>query len=141
MTTESELLLFLGVVFKGVLNMKKGILIAIGSFTLIAALLGYGVYWAFFDMQRLPEGEFLTQSVSPDGSYTVRTYLANGGATVAYSVRGEVVFNDENKKNQNIYWNYREDSAVVEWIDEDTVEINGHSITLPDEKYDFRNEE
>jgi len=91
-------------------------------------------------MQRLPEGEFLTESVSPDGSYTVRAYVTNGGATVAYAVRGEVTFNDENKKDQNIYWNYREDAAVIEWFDEDTVEINGHTITLPDEKYDFRNE-
>lgn len=122
------------------MDLKKGLLIGFGSFTLIAALFGYGVYWAFFDMQRLPEGEFLTESVSPYGAYAVRAYVVNGGATVAYSVRGELIFNGEDKRAENIYWNYREDSAAITWIDDDTVDINGHLLTVPTEKYDFRNE-
>ncbi|WP_369678831.1 DUF5412 family protein [Planococcus faecalis] len=78
--------------------MKKGLVIGVASSVVIVALFGYVVYWAFFDMQRLPEGEFLTESVSPNGAYTIRAYVTNGGATVAYAVRGELVFNEENKK-------------------------------------------
>nr|WP_238532190.1 DUF5412 family protein [Planococcus antarcticus] len=66
--------------------------------------------------------------------------MTNGGATVAYAIRGELVFNDDNKRNNNIYWNYREDSATINWIDEDTVDITGQQLTVPKEKYDFKNE-
>ncbi|EIM05249.1 hypothetical protein A1A1_17300 [Planococcus antarcticus DSM 14505] len=51
-----------------------------------------------------------------------------------------MVFNDDNKRNNNIYWNYREDSATINWIDEDTVDITGQQLTVPKEKYDFKNE-
>ncbi|WP_233193668.1 DUF5412 family protein, partial [Sporosarcina sp. P3] len=55
---------------------------------LLATFIGYGVYWAFYDMSRLPTGEFLTEETSPDGKYTVKAYVANGGATVPYAIRG-----------------------------------------------------
>ncbi len=119
--------------------MRTALTIGSISFLLVVASISYGIYWAFFDMKHLPEGEVLTESVSPDGAYTVRAYITNGGATVAYSVRGELVFNNENKRDKNIYWNYREDSATVNWIDNDTVDINGHVLTIPTETYDFRN--
>lgn len=116
--------------------MKKYLLIGL---LLFGGIVAYGVYWAFFDLQRLPEGEFLTQSVSPGSTYTVRAYVVDGGATVAYSVRGALVVNDGSKKEKNIYWNYREESAEINWIDDDTVEINGHQLNVLNEKYDFRN--
>ena len=46
---------------------------------LFVALVGYGVYWAFFDMNRLPTGEYLTEEISPDGKYTLKAYVTNGG--------------------------------------------------------------
>ncbi|MDN3426519.1 DUF5412 domain-containing protein [Microbacterium sp. APC 3898] len=120
--------------------MVKKVWIVFGSFAVLIALAAYGVHWAFFDIQRVPEGEYLTESVSPDGRYTVRAYKTNGGATVAYSIRGELVFNIEDSKTKNIYWNYKEDIAVINWIDDDTVDINGHLLDVPEEKFDFRNE-
>ena len=42
------------------------------------------------------------------------------------------------KKPSNIYWSYREDKIINEWIDEDTVIINGHELVMPKEKFDFR---
>ena len=42
------------------------IMFAIVTF-LFVALVGYGVYWAFFDMNRLSTGEYLTEETSPDG--------------------------------------------------------------------------
>ena len=107
---------------------------------LFGALVGYGVYWAFFDMNRLPKGEYLTEETSPNGKYTLKAYVTNGGATTSYSVRGELVFNKKGDKTKNIYWNYREDTANIIWTDNNTVEINGHTLGVPNDKFDFRNQ-
>ena len=107
---------------------------------LFAGAIAYGVYWAFFDMNRLPKGDYLNEKLSPDGHYTLKAYLTNGGATTSYAVRAELIFNEGNKKAKNIYWNAREDTANIIWIDNDTVEINGHSLDVPNDKYDFRHQ-
>ena len=124
---------------KGV-KRKKIVKISLIVGILFIGVIGYGVYWAFFDMDRLPTGEYLTEETSPDGTYTIRAYRNNGGATTSYSIRGELVFNKNNSKTKNIYWNYREDTAEIEWIDNDTVIINGHTLEVPNEKFDFRNQ-
>ena len=124
---------------KTVLNKpKKFLKVTMILGLLVVGLVGYGVYWAFFDMNRLPTGDYLTEETSADGKYTVITYVTNGGATTAYAVRGELVFNNSNKKTKNIYWNDREETASITWIDNDTVEINGHSLDVPKDKFDFR---
>lgn len=109
-------------------------------FFFIFALVWYGVYWAFFDMSRLPTGEFLTEETSPDGTYTLKAYVTNGGATTSYAIRGELVFHNNNNKTKNIYWNYREKTANIQWTDKDTVVINGRTLNVPNEKFDFRNQ-
>jgi hypothetical protein len=105
---------------------------------LILGLIGYGVYWAFFDMNRLPKDTLIEAVKSPKGTYTIKAYSSAGGATVDYSVLGELNFNKEKRKPKNIYWNYHESSAVIEWINENTVNINGHKLKVPGEVYDFR---
>lgn len=115
----------------------KGLLIA---FAIIFTVVGYGIYWAFFDMGRLPEGEFLAEETSPDGKYTLKAYVANGGATTSYAIRGELIFNEKNDKSKNIYWNYREEAADIFWKDNDTVVINGHALDVPNDTFDFRNQ-
>lgn len=107
---------------------------------LFVALVGYGVNWAFVDMNRLPTGEYLTEETSPNGKYTLKAYVTNGGATTSYSVRGELVFNKKSNKTKNIYWNYREDTATIIWEDNNTVVINGHTLNAPNDKFDFRNQ-
>lgn len=121
-------------------NKNKRLKISLVIGILSIGIIGYGVYWAFFDMNRLPTGEYLTEEISPDGTYTLKAYLTNGGATTSYSIRGELVFNNRNGKTKNIYWNYREETAKIEWIDNDTVVINGHTLNVPKEKFDFRNQ-
>lgn len=122
----------------------RGLLLALKiiffSSLLFISIFGFAVYWLFFDMSRLPTGEFLDEETSPDGTYTVKAYLANGGATVPYSIRGELVFNNRDGKTKNIYWNYREETADIHWVDSDTVTINGHTLNVPKEKFDFRNQ-
>lgn len=117
--------------------MKKKILIALA---IITALLSYGINWAFFDMDGLPEGNLISQVLSPDGTYTLKAYLVNGGATVSFAVRGELVFNQGSKQSKNVYWNYREEEANIQWIDNDTVVINGHELDVGQDRYDFRRE-
>jgi len=107
---------------------------------LIIGLLGYGIYWAFFDMNRLPKGDLISEVDSPDRTYTIKAYVSSGGATVGPAVRGELNFNKEKRDPKNIYWNYHEDNANINWIDEDTVIINEKELTVPDETFDFRNE-
>ncbi|EGQ27947.1 hypothetical protein HMPREF9372_0055 [Sporosarcina newyorkensis 2681] len=51
----------------------KTIFFTIGVVALLfVGLLGYGVYWAYFDMNRLPTGEYLTEESSPDGKVSIR---------------------------------------------------------------------
>lgn len=114
------------------------VIIIIG--VLFFSLIGYGVYWAFYDMNRLPKGKYLTEKISPDGKYTLKAYITNGGATTTYAIRGELVFNEKNNKTKNIYWNSGEDIAKITWTDLDTVVINDHSLNVPNDKYDYRNQ-
>ena len=86
-------------------------------------------------MSRLPKGEFLAASVSPGGEYTVNLYLCDGGATTDYSIRGEVV---SEGKVRNIYWQYKEDSGVVYWESDTVVNINGISLDVCKDTYDWR---
>lgn len=123
-------------------NKKKGnkilkIFLVVGL--LLIGIIGYGVYWAFFDMNRLPTGEYITEETSPNGTYTLKAYVSSPSLS-ADTVRGELIFNERNGKTKNIYWNYRESTAKIEWIDDDTVVINGHRLNVPKEKFDFRNQ-
>lgn len=104
----------------------------------IIAFLIYAVYWAFFSMSRLPKGELISELQSPNGTYTIKAYRTNGGATTSYAIRGELNFNKVNRFSKNIYWNYREGEANIQWVDDDTVIINGHELDVPDKKFDFR---
>lgn len=115
--------------------MKKKILI---TAIVVIAFLAYGVYWAFFDMSRLPEGELISEAVSPNGTYTVKAYISSGGATTDFAIRGELNYNTVSRKPKDIYWNYREDKAVIEWVDDNTVIINGHKLNVLYDRYDFR---
>ena len=121
-------------------NRKKALKISLIVSMLFVCLIGYGIYWTFYDMNRLPTGEYLIEKTSPDGAYTLKAYRVNGEAMTSYAVRGELVFNNHNRKTKNIYWNYYDVNADIEWVENDTVVINGHFLNVPNEKFDFRNQ-
>ena len=102
--------------------------------TLFLAFILYGIYY----IQKPPKGDFIEQSISPKGTYTVKTFLINGGATTDFAVRGELVFNKNKSKSKNIYWEYHTSKSNIYWIDDNTISINGHEISLPYGKYDYR---
>nr|WP_232337096.1 DUF5412 domain-containing protein [Lysinibacillus timonensis] len=116
---------------------KKILTVVLLWFLVFAGIIGYGVYWLFFDWSRFKD-ELINQSTSPNGTYTINAYLSNGGATVSYTVLGELVFNKENKRPKKIYWQNREQNATIEWLDDNTVMINNIQLELPHESYDYR---
>ncbi|MGI8372371.1 DUF5412 family protein [Priestia megaterium] len=89
----------------------------------------------------VPKGEYVSQSTSPNGEYTVKIYQSGGGATTDFAIRGELTDNNKifNKK-KNIYWNYPQETAKVKWIDNNTVNISGHKIDVKTETFDYRDE-
>ena len=113
------------------------IIIVASILLIILALISYGIYWAFFDIQRLDGQEVITVSDSPDSSYTVTAYLNNGGATTDYAVLCAVK-NNKTGKERNIYWNYHCSTADIQWLDDKTVSINGIELDVTKDKYDYR---
>ena len=109
-------------------------------FIIIAIIVGgvaYAINWAFFDIQRIDGQKYLTESSSPNGTYTVTAYLNNGGATTSYSVLGTLK-NNKNGKTKNIYWQYRCQKAEIEWLNEESIRINGVELNVKNEIYDYR---
>jgi hypothetical protein len=120
--------------------MKKTKKYLITIFIVIAAIVGgvaYAINWAFFDIQRIDGQEYLAESTSPNGTYTVTAYLNNGGATTSYAVLGRLK-NNKKGRTKNIYWQYRCESAEMEWLDDETIKINGVELSVKNEIYDYR---
>lgn len=113
------------------------VLIGLIVLVLLSVLL---LNYFFMSMSRLPEGELLTTTSSPDEQYTVNIYVSKSGATVADAVRGEVVNHKNEDKAKNIYWQYRESEAEVIWITNHIVSINGVDLDVRKDVFDFRKE-
>ncbi|WP_246627303.1 DUF5412 family protein [Paenibacillus solanacearum] len=118
---------------------KKGMLSGLICIITCGLFFGVGVYKSFFDLQSIQPGQLLETSTSPTGAYTLRAYVNNGGATVDYAVLGVVEYNDrKGKPKKNIYWNYNESTVNMVWVNLETVVINGHTLNVLSDKYDFR---
>lgn len=99
----------------------------------------YSIKWSFSDIQRINGQEYITESTSPDGKYTVTAYLNNGGATTDYAVLATLK-NNKNGKTKNIYWQYHCEEADIEWLSDDTIKINEVELNVKNEIYDYRKE-
>ena len=108
------------------------IMIALGAVFSIALMMSCS-------MHNLPKGDFVSAYNSPQNTYTLNIYLCGGHATVDFSIRGELV-NNKDGSISNIYWNYHEQEADVEWIDDSTVIINGRELDVRQDIYDYRKE-
>jgi len=122
--------------------MKKKSFIII---TVVAVIIGCTIFYnkiskSIINKSDLPKGELIRESSSKNGIYTIKIYRCNGGATVDFAVRGELIINDTNE-TKDIYWDYHVKNASVFWEDNDTVTINGKIINLPNGKYDWRYDE
>lgn len=114
---------------------KKIIMAVIAGLLLLIFL-----YFRFFiSMYHLPEGEYLLSSTSPDGRYRLNAYLSETSLS-ASAIRGELE-DLETQKTKNIYWDYRQETAEIEWMDQNMISINGHEFNYLTEVYDWRREE
>lgn len=88
-------------------------------------------------MENLPHGEFIESSCSPNQHYVINAYLCSGNATTDFSIRCEVV-NKKTNEIKNIYWEYGKETVNIEWVNEQTVLINGKQLDVTTDIYDWR---
>lgn len=116
---------------------KKRIIKPFIIIAVIVSGVAYAINWTFFDIQRINGEEYLSESTSPSGTYTVTAYLNNGGATTSYAVLGTLK-NNKNDKIKNIYWQYRCEDAEMEWLNDEIIKINDIELNVKNEIYDYR---
>ncbi len=117
---------------------KHPVWTAVISYLLVCiGLAAIAVYWLFYDLQRVPTEVVLLETKSPDVRYTVTVYRNNGGATVPFTLSGEVTDSEKPEKRKIIYW-AKGEFAEVDWLGRDTVRINGVVLHVPSETYDYR---
>ncbi|CAH8710024.1 DUF5412 domain-containing protein [Paenibacillus thiaminolyticus] len=96
------------------------------------------IYLSSFTLLILPQGDFIVTSTSPDNTYTLNAYLIDtGGALGAFAIRGELLNNLKGTR-KNIYWDYRVEKANMRWLDDTHLVINGKTLNVEKETYDFR---
>ena len=115
--------------------MKKAFA-AIAVLLVILTLAGVGYWYFFASMLCLPKGEPVASYASPYSDARLEVYRVDGGATTDTAIRGCVVY--DNGKGKNIYWNYHESEADVQWLDAETVQINGTVLNIHHDVFDFR---
>ncbi|WP_299634278.1 DUF5412 family protein [Priestia sp. 40] len=119
--------------------MKKIIRRIIVSFiTILVFLFAWGYYYLEYDLNRLPGGELVSSSTSPDGNYTVKAYKSSGGATTNWTIKG-VVQNNNNSKKRVIYWDEAKSAHIV-WRDKNIVSMNNKKIDIIKGSYDYRHD-
>ena len=112
-------------------------------FTSVVAFLScliWIIYYIGYDLERIhPRGEkLIAEETSPNRKYEVKVFLSSGGATLPWSLRGVVKDLTQNKQRV-IYWNEGK-KAVISWVNNTTVKINGKKINVIIEKYDYRHD-
>ncbi|WP_372780717.1 DUF5412 family protein (plasmid) [Priestia aryabhattai] len=105
---------------------------------MMACLLAWSYYYLQYDLNRLPGGELISSSTSPDENYTVKAYKSSGGATTNWTIKGVVQDNKDSKKRV-IYWDEAKSAHIV-WKDKNIVSINNKKIDVIKGSYDYRHD-
>lgn len=117
---------------------KNKIAISAVSIAIVAAAL-ICIYHFFFSTAAIKGEKLMGEYPSPNSAYTVEIYQNDGGATTGYAVLGVLRKKSDSSYARNIYWENNTDSAEAQWLDDDTVIINGRKIqNVLKDKYDFR---
>lgn len=122
-----------------VVFMKRNFAITGLILLFVISVFGYGIYWAFYDIQRIEGQEVIHEVTSPNGTYTVTAYLNDGGATAGYAVLCSIKTSGRNNE-KNIYWQYHCENANIVWVDDQTVQINGVQLNVTRDTYDYRHD-
>lgn len=107
------------------------------AFGFLFVLLLCSLLVSCYSMEKLPKGELLNTYPSPNEEHQINIYLCDGGATTDWSIRGELV-ECQTQISKNIYWCYHENDADVQWVDNETVMINGRTLNIHWDVYDWR---
>lgn len=86
-------------------------------------------------MEELPEGIKIIDADSNDGTYRATLYMIPDGDTKYYRAAVTTLATGETK---NVYFDNYTSESTIEWTDNTTLKINGISIDVTDEVYDFR---
>lgn len=114
---------------------RNKVILLVISVTFLALLsIGINFYRWVNDINRLPKDKYLFSEGSPNGTYRLNIYTGGGGATVGYSIIGEIE-NTETGKKRNLYFEYHCQDAEVEWLDDETVIINGKKLNVLTDSY------
>ncbi len=105
---------------------------------LVVSALAQGLYWAFFDIQRMEGQTLLGATVSPKQNYTAFAYL-NVEARDQQAVLVRVIDNRSGWE-RNVYWHVGCDEAEVLWLDDKTVVVNGQALYITEDIYDSRHD-
>lgn len=107
---------------------------------LITAVLGLAICCAvlIYFMNSVADGQYIGSSVSPDKTAKINVYLVSP-ALSDDAVRCECEFIDSGQR-RNVYYAYHWSDASVEWVDEQTVIINGKELNVESDLYDWRKE-
>lgn len=89
------------------------------------------------ELQEIKGQEYISKSDSADGNYTVTAYLNDGEENADYAVLCTATDNASGE-TRNIYWCNNCANANIQWVDNETVVINGVVINVKDEGYDYR---
>lgn len=86
-------------------------------------------------MEELPEGIKIIDADSNDGTYRATLYMIPDGDAKYYRAAVTTLATGETK---NVYFDNYTSESTIEWLDNTTLKINGISIDVTDEVYDFR---
>ena len=112
----------------GIMKNNKALILIIIVVGIVLLLSGSVFCVGVLGASQSSESEtLLAESISPSGTYSVKAYRTNPGATIDFSIRCYVVSNNYTGK---IYDAYHEATVKMEWISEDVICINGRNIDL-----------
>ncbi|WP_035179159.1 DUF5412 family protein [Alkalihalobacterium bogoriense] len=123
---------------------RTRLFVILSGFLLILFIFFYGVNKMFFstDLSNINGTFELQESIdSPDGTFTANVYLVNAHSTVKYSLAVGIDSNNEKFPELNdkiIYWHYPESEYDVEWLDDETIIINGTHLNIFKDTYHWR---
>jgi|GEM_PF-1535234 len=86
-------------------------------------------------MEELPEGIKIIDADSNDGVYRATLYMVRDGDAKYYRAAVTTLATGETK---NVYFDNYTNESTIEWMDNTTLKVNGISIDVTNEVYDFR---
>ena len=97
------------------------------------------IFYCFFDIAHIVGQDIISVLDSPDGNYEIVVYRNNGGATVNYTLLC-AIRSTTTGKEKNIYWKYHCEDVSIQWLDDETVKIDGVELNVRKDTYDYRHD-